>query len=177
MGIFQFIFQLIPRWYLFYFSATFINQIRSKIYRSVMRQPIQFFDNENTSGNITHILSSEVKTINNATIDFFVMLFHGISLSIFAIILCSFIYIWFSYVTIVIMPFIILALAVNNHLQGKNVLRDKANVPKENMIISDSIINHLTISSLSAEESITHRYLGMNHERKNNYWRVMKYVI
>ena len=177
LSILQFIFQLIPKWYLFYFSATFVNRIRSKIYRSVIRQPVQFFDNENTSGNITHVMSSDVKAINNAIVDCILMLFYGISLTIFSMVLWSFIYIVFTYITLATMPFIILALAVNNHLQSKNLLREKANVPKENKIISDSILNHLTISSLSAEESITHRYLGMSQDRNQNYWKSMKYII
>jgi len=88
IGFFEFVFQLIPRWYLFNFSATFVNQIRSKIYRVLMRQPIEFFEkSENSSGSITHILSSDVKAINNATIDYVVMFFHGISITIFATIL------------------------------------------------------------------------------------------
>jgi len=53
-----------------------------------MRQPIEFFEkNENSSGIITHILSSDVKAINNATIDFIILFFHGISITIFALIL------------------------------------------------------------------------------------------
>jgi len=88
IGFFEFVFQLIPRWYLFNFSADFVNQIRSKIYRDLMRQPIEFFEkNENSSGSITRILSSNVKAINNATIDYIVMSLNGVSITIFAIIL------------------------------------------------------------------------------------------
>ena len=142
-----------------------------------MRQPLEFFEKENTSGNITRILACDVKAINNATIDFVIMIFHGVSLTIFAIVLCCFIFVWFSIISIVIMPPMIVAIFANHHIQSKNLLKDKEDAQKENMIVSDSIINHLTISSLSAEEIITERYLGMNEQRKTNFWRTLKYLI
>ena len=110
MWFVQFLFQFLPRWYLFCFSATFINQLRSKIFRSVVRQPLEFFEKQNTSGNITSILACDVKAINNATIDFVIMLFNGVSLTIFAIILCSFIFVWFSIISLAMMPLIIFGL-------------------------------------------------------------------
>ena len=103
-----------------------------------MRQPLQFFEkSENCSGAITHILSSDVKAINNATIDFVIMFFHGVSVTIFSIILCSFIYVWPSIATVIIMPVFILALVLNNNIQGKNFLRETEHCKKENMIVSD----------------------------------------
>ena len=72
------------------------------------------------------------------------------------------------------MPLFIFSLALSNNIQGKNYLRETENSQKENMIISDSIINHLTISSLSAEDIIIQRYFDKN---KTNNWRRMKYII
>ena len=175
IGFFEFILHLIPRWYLFNFSAKFVNQVRSKIYRVLIRQPIEFFEkSENSSGSITHILWSDVRAISNTTIHFISIFFHGFWIMFFSIIFWSFFYIWPSIASVVIMPFFVFSLVISNKIQGKIFLRETENSQKENMIISDSIINHLTISSLSSEDIIIQRYFEKN---RNNNWRRMKYII
>ena len=72
------------------------------------------------------------------------------------------------------MPLFIFALSLSNNIQGKNYLRETENSQKENMIISDSIINHHTISSLSAEDIIIQRYFDKN---RNNNWKAMKHIL
>ena len=72
------------------------------------------------------------------------------------------------------MPLFVFALVLSNNIQGKNYLRETENSQKENMIISDSIINHHTISSLSAEDIIIQRYFDKN---RNNDWKSMKHIL
>ena len=172
------IFQVISRWYLFNFSSSMVNQIRSKIYRVVINQPIEFFEKkENSSGNITHTLSSDVKAINTSSIDFYLLFFNGFSLTIFSIVICWFVYNLSSKVALIFLPFTWGALVLNYHIQRRNILGELAENINENTIISDAILNHSTLTSLSAENTFIQRYFGESENRRKNNWKNICFVL
>lgn len=55
------------------------NNLRSKTFSSIIKQPIEFFDNkDNSTSNLASVLSVQMQRINGASVDNYVRLLQGL---------------------------------------------------------------------------------------------------
>jgi ABC-type multidrug transport system fused ATPase/permease subunit len=78
LGIASMAFKGLSKWYTFRFANRLVQTVRSMVYKSLIRQPIEFFTDKNHSvGNLMNILSSDIKSLNSRVFESYAMVFYG----------------------------------------------------------------------------------------------------
>lgn len=167
LGIVVPIFEYISRYCLFSLSSSMITSLRAKLYGTLIKQPIEFFDKkENSTGQITAILSSDVKTITGASVESYGLLYEGlVALSVG--VGFSFMFCWeMGLAGMFLAPINAFCMRYQVETVKMNVAESLKHQDFKRMLISDTIANHLTVASLAKEEVIIDRYY--QHKSKNS---------
>lgn len=78
LGVTSMIFKGLSKWYTFKFAQRLVKAVRTLLYRSLIRQPTEFFiDKNHSTGNLMNILSSEIKSLNSRVFESYAMIFYG----------------------------------------------------------------------------------------------------
>jgi len=136
-----------------------VKSFRSNIFSSILSQPLEFFNKtENSTGNLTAVLAQEVKSINGTAIDLYFLILQGIAGVIVGLML-SLIYNWYlGLVSVTFLPLIIICIYFQNKERRKSIAKNSGFSDSSRAIISDSILNHTTISSLANEDILIENY-------------------
>lgn len=78
LGLASMVCKGLSKWYTFRFSNRLVQTVRSLVYKSLVRQPIEFFVDKNHSvGNLMNILSSDIKSLNSRVFESYAMVLYG----------------------------------------------------------------------------------------------------
>jgi ATP-binding cassette, subfamily B (MDR/TAP), member 1 len=79
LGSLALICQTITRYCLYILTSNMLATLRSSVYNKVIRQPIDFFNNkENSTGQLTATLSADIRVVNGASIEMYVLIYQGL---------------------------------------------------------------------------------------------------
>lgn len=159
IGLTIFIIQTIGRFCMYYIASKMVRTLRSQVYSSLIRQPIEYFNaKENSPGNLTGVLAKEIRTVNPVSVDMYVLLFQGFIGMIAGISIALAYNRKMGFVALCCLPFMILfsVLQAREMNKGDKNISDRARYEK--VIISDSVINHSTVSSMANEDILIGRY-------------------
>lgn len=144
---------------MYYIASKMIKHLRSGVYASLIRQPIEYFGSkENSTGNLIGMLAKEIRTVNPVSVDMYVLILQGF-VGMLTGVAIALAYSWkIGLAALAFCPFSILMSilqARENNIEKKNL---SAHSKHERVLISDTIVNHSTISSLANESVIVDRY-------------------
>ena len=75
-GAIMFVLQMATRGLLHIVNSNLIRTARSKVYNTLVNQPMEFYDNKtNAVGNLTALLASNIRELNGASIEIYVFLY------------------------------------------------------------------------------------------------------
>ena len=142
--------------------------IREEWYGSILRKHVGWFDHpENTAGQLTTILSTEVNTLNGASTESLSIMFQAFVGLVIGITL-AFYYEWrISLVALGVAPFMMIAGAINSKVKAGGLISIDRSDAKINSTVSDSIINYITVSSFANEHLIIEKYKANLSEKVN----------
>ena len=133
--------------------------IREETYEAVLRRHIGWFDEEeNTPGQINTILSTEVNTLNGASTESistlfqaFVGLLTGVGLALF--------FEWrISLVALAVAPIMMASASINAKVHVSNMINTQKGDVKVNSMVSDTIVNYITVASFANESVLIEKY-------------------
>ena len=175
IAIISIITQVFTRFCLYFLTSGMTVLIRKETYKSILDKPIEFFDNkQNSIGYLTGVLSTEVRDLNGASVEMYILLYQGI-VWLIASLVVSFIYSWnIGLVNAGFLPGVTFSGLV---LMKYQMIKPNPKWNIQNMertTTSDWIANYSTISSLAHEDAITiipfaksfHEYSIQFHHRE-----------
>jgi ATP-binding cassette subfamily B (MDR/TAP) protein 1 len=149
--------------------------IREETYGSILRRHIGWFDMpENTPGQLTNILSTEVNTLNGASTESIAVMFEGF-VGLLTGVALALVFEWrISLVALGITPIMILSGAINAKVKAGNLIDIERSDIKTNSLVSDSVLNYTTVASFANEHVLIDKYranllVGVNKEVKKCY--------
>lgn len=93
-GFIVFATEFITRYVLDEIAKNTIKELRSRLYCSLIKQPLEFFDHkEHSIGNLTSLLASEIKNITGISVEAYIGIYQGCA-GFVAAVLLSFWYFW-----------------------------------------------------------------------------------
>lgn len=130
-----------------------------------MNKPVEFFDEpNNSSGNLTSFLSSEVEAINGASIEHYLTVYQGL-VSMAVCTVFSFIFnIVIGIYGLVTFPISCYAIYYQNSLHTIDSETARTKNDSEKAMISDLIGNHRTVQSLSNQEYLVSKHFDNSNE-------------
>lgn len=140
-------------------AETMSRNIREECYESILRKQVGWFDlPENTAGQLTNILSTEVNTLNGASTESIAIMFEA-SIGLLCGIVLAFYYEWrISLVALGVAPIMMITAGINSKVKAGSLVNiDKSQV-KTNSMVSDSIINYNTVASFAHEDILIQKY-------------------
>lgn len=163
MGMMGFLIQTFTRGMLHIVNTNMAENIRSKLYNSMIAQPTEFYDQkDHNTGNLTAILSSSVRELNGSSIELYIYLF-GTIFEMLTGIIMVYVFEWnFGLLVTGIIPVCCFSLACTYALQygSQSGTREKEN--KQQKMVSDYILNNSTVASLANEGHIIKNYFSEN---------------
>lgn len=158
MGIAALIIQTITRTCLFTLTSSMIKSLRKDIYDSLVHQPIEFFDRkENSTGHLTATLAADIRSVNGASIEIYVLLYQSFC-GVVAGIIIAYVADWkYGLLALGLIPVSTLCLYFQMRLQLYSDTRDVSLMNRQRVTISDSIINYITVASLANEHVLIDR--------------------
>lgn len=71
--------QAIAMYCIYYLSARMIRTLRSGLFETIIKQPLQFFmQKDNSTGNLTSVLACDIRQVNGASVETYLSFFRGI---------------------------------------------------------------------------------------------------
>ena len=133
--------------------------MRAKAFTTLVNQPIQFFDSKSNSiGSLVGMLSSDIRHLNGASVEIYLLVFQGIAGMIAGIIIC-FAYCWrIAVLVLPIIPLFSIGATVQYKLQFTSPNKTKTSSRKQFSMVSDWIMNYQTIASLAYEDEYLSKY-------------------
>ena len=133
--------------------------LRSQTYNSLINQSISYFNKvENSTGIIISTLSSDIRNLNGASIALYILRFHGLT-SLWCGEVLMFIYSWKMGVIIGgVLPLGMIAFIIQFQIQFIPPSKSSQYAQRQARMISDSIMNHETLASLSYEDEYLAKY-------------------
>lgn len=159
IGIFIGLFEIISKFCLYYLSCKMTKNLRKEVYESMIHQPLEFFNKkENSTGNLIGILSQEIKSINTITLTMYFLLFQGVVAMIAGLAISLAYSLKIGFIACGIIPVILLLLFMHAKQIRVDRAKDSDYAKNVRVIISDSILNHSTVSSLANDQILVDRY-------------------
>ena len=159
VGIFAMVCQTITRYCLYIITSNMFADLRSSVYSKLIRQPVEFFNSkENSTGQLTATLSADIRVVNGASIEMYVLIYQGLC-GIVSGVTISWIFSWrvgLFATFLVPLNSICSAVAIMTQLKSKPKAGQDEN--QQRLIISDSISNYMTVGSLAQEDVLINRH-------------------
>jgi len=140
-------------------SDNMTRSLRSQLYVSILRKHIGWFDHEgNSPGQLTSVMSGEIQTVNGASsesigsmIEAFLQLAVGIILAFF--------FEWrISLVMLGVAPIITISSFIQTKIKQGATVAGELNLKESNSLVSDCILNNITVASFGHEYLIVDKY-------------------
>ena len=166
MGIGALIIQWFSRACMAVLTQNMMQDVRINTYDKMIYQPIEFFDKrENATGNLTGVLSSDMKTLNGASVENYLIVLQGF-VGLIACIAIAFAYSW-PMGTLIALYTPVFAFAIYHQMttQVRVPVKDSKEYEDDKLVISESIVNQSTVSSLACDEQIINNNLYEVTER------------
>ena len=155
MGIGAFIIQWFNRACLAVLTQNMMHDVRIDTYDKMIYQPIEFFDKkENATGNLTGVLAADMKTLNGASVENYILTLQGF-IGLIACIAIAFAYSW-PVGTLIALYTPVFAFAIYHQMttQVKVPVKDSKEYEDDKLVISESIVNQSTVASLACDKQI-----------------------
>ena len=147
-------------------TQNMMQDVRINTYDKMIYQPIEFFDKrENATGNLTGVLSSDMKTLNGASVENYLIVLQGF-VGLIACIAIAFAYSW-PMGTLIALYTPVFAFAIYHQMttQVRVPVKDSKEYEDDKLVISESIVNQSTVASLACDEQIINNNLYEVTER------------
>lgn len=170
MCVIMFLAQMLTRAALHVINSNLIESIRSNLYDKLINQPLEFYDNKDHNiGNLTAILSSNVRELNGASIEIYVFMYGAVAGMISGITI-AFVFEWnFGLLLCGITPVSAIAVGVTFSLQYGSQSGTKETESLQEKMVSDYVCNYATVASLANEDIVISRYFANNSDEEISY--------
>lgn len=156
-GIFTFISELyqVKRWH--YFGSKLINNMRYKMYKSMIRKPIKFFDSNTTGDIASRVLNDGSSIAESAGIEILMLILNIFRIAIVMIVLFSF-NIKLALIVIIILPiYYLLLVKVNKNMRDAYRDERKAFADMQQLLI-ENVNGIVNIKTLQKEEYFSKKF-------------------
>lgn len=158
LGLLAFFIKTITHTCLFLITSKMVKSLRQDVYNTLVHQPIEFFDRkENSTGQLTATLAQDIRVVNGASIEVYVLLYQSLAGVVAGIVICLIIEWNYGLLALGIIPVTALCLFFQTRFQLYSEARDVNLVTKQRVSISDSIVNYSTVASLANEQVLVDR--------------------
>jgi ATP-binding cassette subfamily B (MDR/TAP) protein 1 len=174
-GLAAMICQTITRYCLYILTSNMLANLRSSVYSKLIRQPVEFFNSrENSTGQLTATLSADIRVVNGASIEMYVLIYQGLC-GIVSGLTISWIFAWrIGLFATILVPINALCLCLNLIIQMRSNPRTVQHENQQRLIISDSISNYMTVGSLAQEDVLINRHFK---DQKRSQYEELKEAI
>ena len=150
MAITAFIVQWITRACIAVMTQNLMHDLRVKVYENLIYQPAAFYDKkENATGSVTGVLASDMKSVSGAALENYLIVLQGLIGVTVSVIVCL-IYSWpVGLVSLVHVPISALGFYYIATVQIGIFQNKTKNAANDKLVISESIVNHSTVASLT----------------------------
>ena len=137
-------------------TQNMMHDLRIDTYDNLIHQPIEFFDRtENATGNLTGVLAADMKTLNGASVENYFLVLQAFA-GLIASVAIAYAYTWvMGTLTILYTPVFAFSCYYQMTVQVKMPDKDSKKYEDDKLVISESIVNQSTVSSLACDEHIT----------------------
>lgn len=146
------------------FSFGFISEnmsrnIREECYRSIFRKHVGWFDlPENTTGQLTNVLSTDVNTLNGASTESIGIMFQAM-VGLITGITIALVFEWrICLVALAIAPIMMISAAINSKVKAGSLVNIDKSGAKTYSMVSDAIINYATVASFANEAVLIEKF-------------------
>ncbi|WP_294359078.1 ABC transporter ATP-binding protein [uncultured Clostridium sp.] len=156
-GIFTFISELyqVKRWH--YFGSKLINNMRYKMYKSMIRKPIKFFDSNTTGDIASRVLNDGSSIAESAGIEVLMFILNLFKIAIVMIVLFSF-NIKLALIVLIILPiYYLLLVKVNKNMRDAYRDERKAFADMQQLLI-ENVNGIVNIKTLQKEEYFSKKF-------------------
>ena len=142
-------------------TQNMMQDVRTDAYDNLIHQPIEFFDRkENATGNLTGVLSADMKSLSGAAVENYLLVLQGFT-GIIASVAVAYAYSWvIGTVCFFYVPVCAFACYHQMTTQVKVPIKDSKKYQDDKLVISESIVNQSTVASLACDEQITKNNLS-----------------
>lgn len=172
-GIFTFISELyqVKRWH--YFGSKLINNMRYKMYKSMIRKPIKFFDSNTTGDIASRVLNDGSSIAESAGIEVLMFILNIFRIAIVMIVLFSF-NIKLAFIVLIILPiYYLLLVKVNKNMRDAYRDERKAFADMQQLLI-ENVNGIVNIKTLQKEEYFSKKF---DNAVNKKYYSKIKTVI
>lgn len=150
-------------------SENMTKDLRGQLYMSILRKHIGWFDNnENSPGQLTSVLSGEVQAVNGASTESVASMIEGM-LQILVGICLAFIFEWrIALLCIGLAPFLVLSSSIQTSVTAGFEKKKEDQLKEANTLVSDAIINNLTVASFGHEYLLIEKYKQLMTDNLND---------
>ena len=169
MGLSAMMVQWVTRGCMAMMTQNMMKDVRTEAYDNLIHQPIEFYDKkENATGNLTGILAADMKTMNGAAVENYLLILQGFT-GIICSVVVAFVYSWpIGIVCMIYVPICAFACYHQMNIQIKVPTKNSKKYQDDKMVISESIVNQSTVASLACDEQITKNSLKEKTEDATN---------
>ncbi|CAI2362168.1 unnamed protein product [Moneuplotes crassus] len=168
--IFSSVIQFFCRAMLHVVNINLTMNVRKYVYDNIIHQPLTFFDKPlNNTGNLTSVLASNVKELNGVAVEMYIFIFQSFTGMLFGIGFAFFFEQNMGLLFSIITPVTSISVGITFALQSSSQSSSKEAVNSQEKMISDYILNHITVSSLANEDIILQRYFSEDETKEIKY--------
>jgi ATP-binding cassette, subfamily B (MDR/TAP), member 1 len=159
IGAFALITVFIDKFSFGFISENMSRNIREECYRNIFRKHVGWFDlPENTTGQLTNVLSTDVNTLNGASTESIGIMFQAM-IGLITGITLALIYEWrICLVALAIAPIMMISAAINSKVKAGSLVNIDKSGAKTYSMVSDSIINYATVASFANEATLIEKF-------------------
>jgi ABC-type multidrug transport system fused ATPase/permease subunit len=179
LGSLALVCQTITRYCLYILTSNMLATLRSSVYNKVIRQPIDFFNNkENSTGQLTATLSADIRVVNGASIEMYVLIYQGLC-GVVCGITISWVFCWsIGLFATFLVPLNAVGMCVMVIIQMRSNPRTVHHENQQRLIISDSISNYMTVGSLAQEDVLIDRHFkDYKVSQRENVMESLKFAL
>ena len=140
-------------------SENMTKELRAQLYMSILRKHIGWYDHEeNSPGQLTSLLSGDVQTVNGASSESIAAMIEG-TLQILVGVCLAFVFEWrVALVMLGLVPFLVLSAYIDTKVTSGVVEENEDKLKEANSLVSDAILNNLTVASFGHEYLLIEKY-------------------
>jgi len=141
-----------------------VKDMRVKVYSAILDRPMQYFSKkEHSAGELSGMLSEDMKSVSAASIETYLLLIQGIMGMITGVIV-AFTYNWMmGVVSVIVMPIFFIFIYLQAAERRDEKKSESGFGEHTRIIVSDCIHNYVTVSSLANEETLIGRNCHIKH--------------
>lgn len=143
-------------------SLQAINYARSKVYQNLVKQPCVFFHApENSTGNLTALLSTDISVLSSMSIESYLQLLNGLIMYSMAIGTALYYHYKIGLLSLLWLIIILLLVYVQSREETRMAREKKDRLNTQRKNITDFVLNHTTVTSLANEDVLVENFTGI----------------